>query len=376
MEGRVLYLVIVCAQVLAAVAAAGGVLRPPAIYVFGDSRWTSATTTTCRGRTSPGRTSPTTASTSRAPSPPDASATATTPPTTSNMGFTSSPPAYLSMSRSTGVLSRTALATGVSYASGGAGILDSTNAGNNIPLSKQVQYFNATRSLMVAKLGSPGAVSRRVAKSVFLISVGSNDIFVFYAASQNKSAAAAAAAADHGSDAAAFIASLVSHYSATIKELYMMGARKFAIINAGLLGCIPEARMHDARGSCLDALNQLASGFDDALGDLLAGLAPALPGFTYSLADYYGFTQIVFEDPGQVGYTDVAGACCGGGRLGAEAGCTPSSTVCADRDQHAFWDRVHPSQRACMDTAIMFYHNRPGRWTTPMDFKELAETGL
>ncbi|KAL6592425.1 hypothetical protein ACP70R_049478 [Stipagrostis hirtigluma subsp. patula] len=374
MEGLVLCLVIICSQVLAAAAAAGGVLRPPAIYVFGDSTMDVGNNNYLPGADVP-----------RADKPyygvdfPGAVPTGrfsngynTADYLAKNMGFMSSPPAYLSISRSNGLLARTALATGVSYASGGAGILDSTNAGNNIPLSKQVQYFNATRSLMVAKLGSPGAVSRRLAKSVFLISVGSNDIFVFYAATQNKSAAA-----DHGSDAAAFIASLVSHYSATIKELYMMGARKFAIINVGLLGCIPEARVHDARGGCLDALNQLASGFDNALADLLAGLgAPSLPGFTYSLADYYGFTQIVFEDPGQVGYTDVAGACCGGGRLGAEAGCTPSSTVCADRDQHAFWDRVHPSQRACMDTAIMFYHNRPGRWTTPMDFKELAETGL
>ncbi|CAL5050226.1 unnamed protein product [Urochloa decumbens] len=51
------------------------------------------------------------------------------------------------------LLVSTALEIGVSYASGGSGILDCTNAGNNIPLSKQVQYFNATRAKMVAAAG-------------------------------------------------------------------------------------------------------------------------------------------------------------------------------------------------------------------------------
>jgi len=45
-----------------------------------------------------------------------------------NMGFASSPPAYLSLapSSSSGPLVQSALSNGVNYASGGAGILDST----------------------------------------------------------------------------------------------------------------------------------------------------------------------------------------------------------------------------------------------------------
>ena len=42
------------------------------------------------------------------------------------------------------------------------------NAGNNIPLSKQVHYFNAPRSKMAAVAGS-GAVSAHLSKSFFLI---------------------------------------------------------------------------------------------------------------------------------------------------------------------------------------------------------------
>ena len=42
------------------------------------------------------------------------------------MGFVSSPPPYLMLAPSTGLLVSTALETGVNYASGGSGILDIT----------------------------------------------------------------------------------------------------------------------------------------------------------------------------------------------------------------------------------------------------------
>lgn len=96
-------------------------------------------------------------------------------------------------------------------------------------------------------------------------------------------------------------------------------------------------------GECSGLLNQLAAGFNGALGSLLAGLAPRLPGLVYSLADLYGFTRDVVADPGASGFTDVAAACCGSGRLGGEAGCRPNSTLCTDRDGHVHWDLAHPS---------------------------------
>lgn len=250
------------------------------------------------------------------------------------------------------------------------------NAGNSIPLSKQVQYFKSTKSQMAAKLGAP-STDLLLSKSVFLFSVGSNDLFVFATAQAHQNKSASAAADQQQRDVAALYASLVSNYSSTITELHGMGARKFAVINVGLLGCVPAARLTTgAAGACLDSLNELASGLDDALASLLGSLATRLPGFAYSLADYYGLSVATFDDPGAAGYTDVVAACCGGGRLGAESACLPNATVCGDRDQHAFWDRVHPCQRGAMLTAQNFYDSRPGRYTAPINFKELAHTGL
>ncbi|CAN6192570.1 unnamed protein product [Urochloa humidicola] len=157
-----------------------------------------------------------------------------------SMGFKRSPSAYLSLTRNS---SHRRLILkglrGVSFASAGAGILDSTFAGKYIPLSKQVRYFGATRGEMVATLGACAA-NELLSKSLFLISIGSNDIGVF-AAAQQQSNTSAAAQVHH--DVAAYYSSLVSNYSAAINDLYGMGARKFGIINAALIGCTPSARL-------------------------------------------------------------------------------------------------------------------------------------
>ena len=82
----------------------------------------------------------------------------------------------------------------------------------NIPLSRQVQYFNDTRAKMVAAVGSAAAVDALLARSMFLISVGNNDLTGFaYAEPLLKRSSA-----QQQSDAAAFLAHLISNYSATI----------------------------------------------------------------------------------------------------------------------------------------------------------------
>ncbi|OEL18098.1 GDSL esterase/lipase [Dichanthelium oligosanthes] len=262
------------------------------------------------------------------------------------MGFMSSPPPYLSLAPSSDNLVLTAMDTGVSYASSGAGILDST-----------VQYFNATWSKMVASKGF-GAVSTLLSRSVFLIGLGGNDLSAFANTQQAQS------------DVAAFYRILISNYKATITDLYTMGARKYAVINVGLSGCLPVARVLDPTGACSTTRNKLAAGFNDALRSLLAGLAPRLPGLVYSLADSYGIMVDIFADPQASGFTDVSSACCGTGRLGA-GGCSPTSTLCANHGQHYFWDGIHPSQRAA-SLRVQAFYDGPAMYTTPINFKQLV----
>jgi phospholipase/lecithinase/hemolysin len=230
------------------------------------------------------------------------------------------------------------------------------NAGNTIPLSKQVSYFRSTRAEMEAGEDAE-AVSRLLSRAFFLIGVGSNDMFVYTGAAD---------------DAAAFYGSLVANYSAAITDLYGMGARRLGIINVGMIGCVPRVRVLDAAGACNDGLNRLAAGFDDELRSLLPALAARLPGLAYSLADSYALTQATFADPAASGYTSIDTACCGGGRLGAETDCLPDSVLCADRRQFVFWDRVHGSQRASELSAAAYYDG--GLFTAPLTFEQLARS--
>jgi phospholipase/lecithinase/hemolysin len=238
------------------------------------------------------------------------------------------------------------------------------NAGKNIPLSQQVRLFESTKAEMEAKVG-PRAVSELLRRSFFLVGAGSNDFFAFATAQaeHNKTATQ--------SDVAAFYGSLLSNYSAAITELYKLGARKFGIINVGPVGCVPRVRVLNVTGACADGMNQLAAGFDAALKSLLAGLARKLPGFAYSLADSLGLTQDTFANPLALGFVSSDSACCGSGRLGAQGECTPTTTLCPDRDRYIFWDSVHPSQRSAMLGAKAYYDGPP-RYTTPITFKQLA----
>ncbi|CAN6206636.1 unnamed protein product [Urochloa humidicola] len=371
MEGLVLCLIALPLQVLVAEAAAGGGARPAAMYVFGDSILDVGNNNYLLGADVPRANMPYYGIDfpGRIPTGRFSNGFNTADYIAKSMGFLSSPPPYLSLLEpSSNLLLAAALTTGVSYASADAGILDSTNAGKCIPLRRQLEYFNATRAKMLAAAGSP-AVTSLLANSIFLLTFGSNDLFVFAAAEANRSAA------EQQSDAAALFADLLSNYSAAIQQLHAMGARKFAVINLGLLGCVPVVRVLDPAGACAGGLNQLAAGFDAALRQLLAQ-QKQLPGFVYSLADSFGLTQDTFADPEASGYTDIAGACCGGGRLLAQADCLPNSTVCstrAERDQHVFWDRYHPSQRACLLTAQAFYDG-PTKYTEPINFMQLAQS--
>ncbi|CAN6215576.1 unnamed protein product [Urochloa humidicola] len=230
MVGLVLCLVL-SLQVL--VAEAGVPRRPPAMYVFGDSILDVGNNNYLPGSDVPranmpyyGIDFPGMIPTGRF-----SNGYNTADYIAKSMGFFSSPPPYLSLAPNLSLVPA-ALTTGVSYASADAGILDSTNAGKCIPLSRQLEYFNATRAQMLAAAGS-NAVTSHLAKSIFLLTFGSNNLFVFAAAVANTNTAAAE---QQGATAALF-AELLSNYSAAIQELHDLGARKFAIINLGLLGC-------------------------------------------------------------------------------------------------------------------------------------------
>lgn len=223
------------------------------------------------------------------------------------------------------------------------------SAGSSIPLSKQVRYFAATKAEMEAAAGR-GKVSRLLARSFFLLGVGSNDLFQSTANTEG--------------DIIALYAAHISNYTAAITDLYGMGARKFGVISVSPLGCVPAVRVLNATGACNDVMNQIVMGFAATLKPALAGLALKLPGLAYSLGDSFAALETTFSNPQAAGYENADSACCGSGRLGAEGGyCTRNSKLCADHDAYVYWDWIHSTQRAAELGAQALFNEGPGHRT-------------
>uniref|UniRef100_A0A453TAC6 GDSL esterase/lipase n=1 Tax=Aegilops tauschii subsp. strangulata TaxID=200361 RepID=A0A453TAC6_AEGTS len=219
------------------------------------------------------------------------------------------------------------------------------NVGKNIPLSTQVRYFASTKAEMETAWGRH-EVSKLLASSFFLLSIGNNDLLQ----STPKSHA----------DVVALYTILVSNYSAAITDLYGMGARKFGIISAGPVGCFPRVRLLSTTVACHDGLNRLALGLAAAFkSGLTAALAPnrlpasSTPSPTPSLAHgpssttptRAGFRMVIVPAAAVVGWAQRVTAT-EMRRCAATAMPTLSGTTCTPASGPPSWVPRHSSMMA------------------------------
>jgi len=57
------------------------------------------------------------------------------------------------------------------------------------------------------------------------------------------------------------------------QALYVLGARKFAVIDVPPIGCCPYPRSLHPLGACIDVLNELARGFNKGVKAAMHGLS-------------------------------------------------------------------------------------------------------
>ncbi|XP_072983175.1 GDSL esterase/lipase At2g04570-like [Typha latifolia] len=272
-----------------------------------------------------------------------------------HMGFMESPPPYLPPRNKT-------WETGVSFASAGSGILNSTGPGT-LSMAKQIEYFAKVRQDIVNKFGQEQA-TLLFSKSIFLISSGGNDFFALFSSNINLK----------------FYYDFISNYDKHIKELYNLGARKFAIIDVPPVGCIPGARYVNLKNlthtdGCLKILNSLVGLVNSGVRSLLKDLKSSeLRGMEYSIGSSYDLVLDIVDHPHHYGFKAVKKACCGSGRLNVEMGCDETSPYCSDRDNFLFWDAVHPTMKTAQVAATAFFSNSL-QFATPISFKTLVDIG-
>ncbi|XP_047963371.1 GDSL esterase/lipase At2g23540 [Salvia hispanica] len=264
-----------------------------------------------------------------------------------------------------------AILHGVNYASGGGGIMNATGRifVNRLSMDIQVDYFNITRKQIDKLLGAANAKEYVTKRSIFSITIGSNDFLNNYLLPVI-SMGARITQSPNG-----FVDDLINHLRGQLTRLYKLDARKFVVGNVGPIGCIPYQKtinqLHETE--CVSLPNKLALQYNARLKDLLQELNENLKDATFVHADVYALVMELITNYDKYGFTTSSKACCGnGGQFAGIVPCGPTSSMCSDRSKHVFWDPYHPSEAANVIIAKQLV-NGGEKYMTPMNLRQLRD---
>ncbi|XP_077233555.1 GDSL esterase/lipase At2g23540-like [Tasmannia lanceolata] len=264
-----------------------------------------------------------------------------------------------------------AILNGVNFASGGGGIMNATGRifVGRLGMDIQVDYFNITRQRMDALLGKSKARDYVMKRSIFSITIGSNDFLNNYLLPVVSIGERISETPD------GFVNHLISNLRIQLTRLYNLDARKFVIGNVGPIGCIPYQKTINqlSEGECVKLPNDLAVQYNGRLKDLLAELNDNLPGSKFCLANVYDLVLEVITNYAKYGFRTASIACCGnGGQYQGIIPCGPTSTLCNDRSKHVFWDPYHPSEAANLIIAKQLIDGDT-KSISPMNLRQLKD---
>ncbi|CAL0310886.1 unnamed protein product [Lupinus luteus] len=249
-------------------------------------------------------------------------------------GLPTSPP-YLSLTSKVKNKEKVLFMDGVNFASGGAGILGGMCdlKGQSISLRKQVDYYSQVHQQMMQQIGAP-TLEKHLSKSIFLVVIGSNDIFGYFNSKDLQ----------HKSTPQQYADSMAASLRVHLQRVYNFGARIFVIAGVGALGCCPAIRLRNVES--VQETNLLAVRYNDVLKKMLKEWHLQNKGVSYTYLDTYSTIQDMLQNPTSYGFTELKAACCGLGNLNAQVPCLPCSNVCSNRQDHIFWDLYHPTEAA------------------------------
>ncbi|KAK7359165.1 hypothetical protein VNO77_01113 [Canavalia gladiata] len=251
---------------------------------------------------------------------------------------------------------------GVNYASGSAGIRKETGThwGENISLELQLQNHIAIISQIAEKLGGGDQAQKHLNKCLYYVNIGSNDYLnnyflpEFYPISQI-----------YSPDQYAGI--LAQQYSMYIKGLHAVGARKFALIGLGPLGCIPhEVSVHGKNGLCVEKENKAALLFNDKVKAIVDRFNKELSDAKFIFIN----TLVITKDNPKLPDIDIIKCCKADSKTGL---CIPNEKPCENRNLRPFFDESHPTEMVNQILARSAYNALSPIYTHPMNISELVK---
>ncbi|OAY41999.1 GDSL esterase/lipase At5g33370 [Manihot esculenta] len=233
------------------------------------------------------------------------------------------------------------LLVGANFASAGIGILNDTGIQfvNVIRMFQQFEYFQEYQQRVAALIGDE-QTEELVNEALVLITVGGNDFVNNYYLLPNSLRSQQYALP-------AYVQFLISEYSKILQRLYDLGARRVLVTGTGPLGCVPaELALRGRNGQCSAELQEAADLYNPQLTEMIKELNTQYDSDIFIAVNTRLMNADFISDPQAFGFTTSKEACCGQGPYNGVGLCTSSSNLCSNRDEYAFWDPFHPSERA------------------------------
>ncbi|XP_059288410.1 GDSL esterase/lipase At1g29670-like [Lycium ferocissimum] len=256
---------------------------------------------------------------------------------------------------------------GVNYASGAAGIRDETGyrLGDRISMNRQLLNHQVTILRINSILRNVTAAKSLLNKCLYTVDMGNNDYLNNYL--QPKYYPSSLLYTPEK-----FADVLAQQFSRQLKTLYGYGARKVAVSNIGLLGCLPEETRVFGRNAsgCVDFINNYVQLFNDKLKPLIDDLNTNLSGARFT---YINITSISLGGPAN-DFTVFDKPCCIVSDAIAKGQCKEGEIPCSNRNQYIFYDNFHPTEVANLATAKRSYNAFLPTDAHPMDISQLIQT--
>ncbi|XP_065879479.1 GDSL esterase/lipase At1g29670-like [Euphorbia lathyris] len=163
-----------------------------------------------------------------------------------------------------------------------------------------------------------------------------------------------------------------------LQNLYNYGARKFALIGLGQIGCSPsELAQNSPDGrTCVARINNANQIFNNKLKSLVNQFNGNTPDSKFIYINAYGIFEDMINNAARYGFTVTNAGCCGVGRNNGQITCLPLQTLCQNRNQHVFWDAFHPSEATNVVIGRRSYSAQSAYDAYPFDIRRLAQTTL
>ncbi|XP_062223488.1 GDSL esterase/lipase 7-like [Phragmites australis] len=260
---------------------------------------------------------------------------------------------------------------GVNYASAAAGIISSSGSelGMHVSLTQQVQQVEDTYEQLSLALGEV-AVANLFRRSVFFVSIGSNDFIHYYL--RNVSGVQMRYLPWE------FNQLLVNTVRQEIKNLYNINVRKVILMGLPPVGCTPHflEEYGSQNGECIDYINNVVIEFNYALRHMSSEFIHQHTDSMISYCDTFEGSVDILNNRDHYGFVTTTDACCGLGKYGGLFMCVLPQMACSDASSHVWWDEFHPTDAVNRILADNVWSGQHTKMCYPMDLQEMVKLKL